>query len=84
MEQYELGIALVMARIAELRRRADRWRLASRLPGQTAGRCRNRVPGSPRRAGRPGQAADRAAGGRAAAATTTARVPGEQPRREPC
>ena len=84
MEQYELGIALVMARIAELRRRADRWRLASRLPGQTAGRCRNRVPGSPRRAGRPGQAADRAAGGRAAAATTAARVPGEQPRRQPC
>ena len=84
MEQYELGIALVMARIAELRRRADRWRLASRLPGQTAGRCRNRVPGSPRRAGRPGQAADRTAGGRAAAATTAARVPGEQPRRQPC
>ena len=84
MDQYELGIALAVAQIAELRRQADRWRLASRLPDQTTGRDRDRPPGSLRLAGRPGQAADRTAGGRAAAATTTARVPGEQPRREPC
>jgi hypothetical protein len=41
MDQYELGDALAAERIAELRRHADRWRLASRIPGHSAGRCRD-------------------------------------------
>jgi hypothetical protein len=37
MDQYQLGVALAVSRIAELRRRADRRRLASLIPGRTAG-----------------------------------------------
>ena len=62
MDQYELGVALAMERTAELRRQADRWRLASRIPDQTTGRDRDRPPGSLRLAGRPGQAATRGPG----------------------
>jgi hypothetical protein len=62
MDHYELGVALAVERIAELRRHADRWRLASRLPDQTTGRDRDRPPGSLRLAGRPGQAATRGPG----------------------
>jgi hypothetical protein len=57
MDQYELGVALAVERTAELRRQADRWRLASRLPDRTTGRDRDRPPGSLRLAGRRGQAA---------------------------
>jgi hypothetical protein len=59
MDQYEPGVALAVSRIAELHRQADRWRLASRIPGRTAGHRRSRGPGSPRVLGRHGQAADR-------------------------
>ena len=62
MEHHELGVALAVERIAELRRQADRWRLASRLPDRTTGRHRGRPPGSLRLAGRPGQAATRGPG----------------------
>jgi hypothetical protein len=58
MDQYELGVALAAARIAELRRHADRWRLAGRIPGRTARRRGNRTPGSPWVLGRHDQAAD--------------------------
>jgi hypothetical protein len=58
MDQYELGVALAVARIAELRRHADRWRLAGRIPGRTARRRGNRMPGSPWVLGRHDQAAD--------------------------
>ena len=57
MDHYELGVALAVERTAELRRQADRWRLASRLPDRTTGRARDRPPGSLRLAGRHGQAA---------------------------
>jgi hypothetical protein len=60
MDHYELGVALAAAHLAELHRQADRRRLASRLPGRTAGRRGDRAPGSPRVLGRHGQAADRA------------------------
>jgi hypothetical protein len=58
MDQYELGVALAAARIAELRRHADHWRLAGRIPGRTARRRGNRTPGSPWVLGRHDQAAD--------------------------
>ena len=58
MDQYELGAALAAARIAELRRHADRRRLAGRIPGRTARRRGNRTPGSPWVLGRHDQAAD--------------------------
>jgi hypothetical protein len=58
MDQYELGVALAAARIAELRRHADRRRLAGRIPGRTARRRGNRTPGSPWVLGRHDQAAD--------------------------
>jgi hypothetical protein len=32
MDQYELGVAMAAAHLAELRRNADRWRLARRIP----------------------------------------------------
>jgi hypothetical protein len=47
MDQYELGVAMVVTHIAELRRQADRWRLARRSPDRTAGRRSIRTPGSP-------------------------------------
>ena len=78
MDQYELGVAMAMERLAELRRDADRWRLARRIPGRTAGRRGNRTPGSPWALGRGGRAVDGAGGGRAAApgqAATEAVIP---------
>jgi hypothetical protein len=60
MDHYELGATLAVERIAELRRQADRRRLASRIPGPTARRHRGRSPGSSRVLGRHGKAADRA------------------------
>jgi hypothetical protein len=71
MDQYELAVS----RIAELRRQADRWRLARRIPGRTAGRRGNRAPGSPWVPVRHGQAADDADCGRVAAAAA-ASAPG--------
>jgi hypothetical protein len=68
MDQYELGVAMAVAHLAELRRHAEQRRLASRIPGRTAGRRGNRVPGSPWVPGRHGQDVDCAGGGRAAAA----------------
>ena len=41
MDQYDPGGALAAERIAELHRQPDRRRLASRIPGQSAGRCRD-------------------------------------------
>jgi hypothetical protein len=83
MDHYELGVTLATAPLAELRRHADRWRLASRLPGRTAGRRGIRRQGRRAVQGRHERAADRAGGGRAAAATPP-EVLGEQPRRQPC
>jgi hypothetical protein len=60
MDHYELGVALAVAHLAELRRQADRRRLTSRIPGRTAARRGDRAPESPRVLGRRGQAADRA------------------------
>lgn len=57
MDHYELGVALAVAHLAELHRQADRRRLASRIPGRTAGRCGDRAPG-PRLLGRGVQAAE--------------------------
>jgi hypothetical protein len=71
MDQCTLGVALAVARIAELHRQADRWRLASGLPGRTGGRRRDRAPGSPRHPGRPRQTADRAGGAAATAAAAS-------------
>jgi hypothetical protein len=68
MDQYELGVALAVAHLAELRRHGDRWRLAGRIPGRTARRRGNGTPGSPWVLGRHDQAADCAGGSRAAAA----------------
>ena len=82
MDQHELGVALAVARIVELRRQADRRRLAGRIPDRTTGRHRDRPPGSLRLAGRFGQAADWAA--TAPPRRPPPAVPGEQPRREPC
>jgi hypothetical protein len=67
MDQYELGVAMAAAHLAELRRNADRWRLARRIPGRIAGRRRNRTPGWPWGLGRHDHAVD-CAGGHAAAA----------------
>jgi hypothetical protein len=60
MDHYEPGVVLAVAQLAELHRQADRRRLASRIPGRTAGRRGHRAPGSSRVLGRHGQAADRA------------------------
>jgi hypothetical protein len=61
MDQYQLGVAFAAAHLAELRRQADRRRLASRIPGRTAGRCGDRAPGSPRVLRGHGQTAEREA-----------------------
>jgi len=61
MDHYELGVTLAVAHLAELHRQADRWRLASRIPGRTAGRRGDRPPASPHALGRHGQAAEPAA-----------------------
>jgi hypothetical protein len=38
VDHYEPGVALVVVHLAELRRQADRQRLAGRSPGRAAGR----------------------------------------------
>jgi hypothetical protein len=70
MDHYELGVALAAAHLAELHRQADRRRLASRVPGRTAGRRGDRAPGSPRVIERHGQAADRAVAANASGRAT--------------
>ncbi len=79
MDHYDLGVALAVAHLAELRRHADRHRLASR----DAARRRDRAPGSPRLRSRHGQAADCARGGCAAAAVAGS-GPGRATKEEPC
>jgi hypothetical protein len=80
MDHYELGVALAVAHLAELHRQADRRRLASRIPGRTADRRRDRAPGSSRALGRHGQAADRAvaAGGPGRGTEAAAMLVGHQ------
>jgi hypothetical protein len=68
MDNYEVGVWLAIGNLAELHRQADRQRQASRRPGRTRGWRRDQAPGSPRLAGRPGQAADRTGGSRPAGA----------------
>jgi hypothetical protein len=75
MDQYELGVAMAAAHLAELRRQADRRRLASRIPGRIAGRRRNRTPGWPWGLGRHDHAVDCAGGHAAAAAAASAPGP---------
>jgi hypothetical protein len=75
MDQYELGVAMVVTHIAELRRQADRWRLARRSPGRTAGRRGIRTPGSPWVLGRHHHSADCAGGHAAVAAPASAPGP---------
>jgi hypothetical protein len=80
MGHFEPGVWMAVAHLAELHRQADRRRLTSRVPGRAAGRRGNRTPGSPRRPGRGGQAADRAAaaGGSGRAAEEAAMLVGHQ------
>jgi hypothetical protein len=59
MDNFEPGVWLAIGHLAEPHRQADQRRQASRIPGRTGGRRRVRAPGSPRRPGRHGQAADR-------------------------
>jgi len=68
MDLYTPGVALAVARIAELHHQAERRRLAGRLPGRTRGRHRDRASGSPQLPGRHGQATDRTGGRRPTAA----------------
>jgi len=68
MDQYELGVAMAVAHLAERRRHADRRRLARRIPGRTAGRRGYHAPGWPWVPVQHGQAPDGAGGSRAAAA----------------
>jgi hypothetical protein len=60
MDQYELGVAIAMAHLAELRRHADRRRLANRILGRPQLGTGTRRQGR-RLPGRGGPAADRAA-----------------------
>jgi hypothetical protein len=46
MDQYELGVAMAVAHLAERRRHADRRHLARRMRGRTAGR-QTRGPAAP-------------------------------------
>jgi hypothetical protein len=82
MDQCTLGVALAVARIAELHRQADRWRLASGLPGRTGGRRRDR------RQGRRATRADPARPLTVQAAPPPRRprpaAPSQPPRRQPC
>jgi hypothetical protein len=62
MDLYTPGVALAVARIAELHRQGERRRQAGRLPDRTRGRRRDRASGSPRLPDRHGQAAACAGG----------------------
>jgi hypothetical protein len=68
MDNFEVGVWLAIANLAELHRQADRQRQASRRPGRARGWRRDRAPESLRLLGRPGQAADRTGGSRPAGA----------------
>ena len=70
MDNFEVGVWLAIAHLAELHRQADQPRQASRLPDRTRGRRSDRAPASPRLPDRPGQAADRTGGSRPARAAT--------------
>src|SRR5215208_4639715 len=70
----ELGVVLAVAHLAELLRH-DRRRLASRIPGRTQGRHRDRAPGC-----RDSWAEEP----RPPSARSLPEVSGEEPRREPC
>jgi hypothetical protein len=48
MERYELGVALALAELVQLRRRANRRRQAHQLTGSTAIQRSKRLPGWPR------------------------------------
>jgi hypothetical protein len=71
MDQYELGVAMAVPHLSELRRHAERRRLARRIPGRTAGWHRGLASGPPSRAGRHGRAADWAGSGRGAVAAAS-------------
>jgi hypothetical protein len=58
MDNYEPGVWMAVAHLAELHRQADRRRLASRIPGRATGRREDRPPGPPWVLGRHGQAAE--------------------------
>jgi hypothetical protein len=56
MDNYEPGIWLAIAHLAELHRQADQRRPAGRPAGRTGSRRSDRAPRSPRRPGRDSQA----------------------------
>jgi hypothetical protein len=64
MDNFEPGVWMAVAHLAELHRQADRRRLASRIPGRTARRREDKPPGSPPVPGRHGQTAEPAAAAR--------------------
>jgi hypothetical protein len=68
MDNYEPGVWLAIANLAELHRQADQPRPASRIRDWTGGRHRDRAPASPRLPDRHGRAALRTGGSRPAAA----------------
>lgn len=68
MDNFEPGVWMAVAHLAELHRHPDRRRLACRIPGRTAGRRRNRTPGWPWVPVQHRQAPDGAGGSRTAAA----------------
>jgi hypothetical protein len=61
MDNFEPGVWMAVAHLAELHHQANRQRLASRIPGRTARRREDKPPGPPRVLGRHGQAAEPAA-----------------------
>jgi hypothetical protein len=61
MDNFEPGVWMAVAHLAELHRQADRRRLTSRIPGRAARRRADGAPGSPQVLGRHGQTAEHAA-----------------------
>jgi hypothetical protein len=61
MDNFEPGVWMAVAHLAELHHQANRQRLASRIPGRTARRRGDKRPGSPHVPGPHGQAAEREA-----------------------
>jgi hypothetical protein len=60
MDNFEPGVWMAVAHLAELHQQANRQRLASRILRRTARRRRDKRPGSPHVPGPLGQTADRA------------------------
>jgi hypothetical protein len=60
MDNFEPGVWMAVAHLAELHHQANRQRLASRIPRRTARRRGDKRPGSPHVPGPHGQAAERA------------------------